>query len=60
MSVTISPILMMLLSFTCGYGVRELISQRRRAVARKNYYEGIRERSERVFAELKYQSRKPT
>jgi hypothetical protein len=60
MSVTISPLLMILLSFTCGYGVRELISQRRRAVARKNYYEGIRERSERIFAELKYQSRSPT
>ena len=60
MSVTIPPLLMILLSFTCGYGIRELISQRRRAIARRNYYEGIRERSEKVFAELKHQSRSPT
>jgi hypothetical protein len=35
----IIDILPLALSFACGYGVREWISRRRRAAARKKYYE---------------------
>ena len=31
-------LLVILISFACGYGVRELISRRRRAVIREEYY----------------------
>jgi len=39
MSWTISSLLSLLISFACGYGVRELISRRRRVSAREKFRE---------------------
>jgi len=40
MILALLPLLVVIfVSFACGYGVRELISRRRRAAARENYYQ---------------------
>jgi hypothetical protein len=38
MSDLIVILLLLLISFACGYGIRELKSRHRRAAARKEYY----------------------
>ena len=39
MPLALLLILPLLISFACGYGVRELISRLRRAAAREKYYQ---------------------